>query len=440
MTPMPAFDFVHHDDGSATLVDVGGETARRLGALFRRLEARSSHYAALLCAADGSDPVARLGAMPATDKATYRTTLAREALAGLGNENFVIDLSSGSTSRPVGRFCRTADDLSEQAATERAFRRAGIGRGDRVVFADVGAAQIYDFYGRAARALGAADVAYLHMTADLDATLAALRKLHPDVFLTIPSLLARAGNRLGAVWSRENSPLRCLISTGEAMPASQRAAIEGAWGCRVMSLYGTTETGCLASECVCEDGHHFDVDAHVLTLRHAQRLGPDTLEGELLMTTVEMYTHAVVKYAVGDMVRVSLAPCPCGDPAPRVWHLRRVQDAFVFAGEKFHHGMILDALRAVAPELDSLTLEIDEPPEGPEQVALRAVIPEVFHARRHELRQMLREGIFELDSLVRARLVAVDVVCRPPANGTGQTRKTPRVIDRRAAASRGASA
>ena len=139
---MPVFDFVHHDDGSATLVDDAGRAALHLESLCQKLGNRSPHYRALMQPLASRDPVALLGAMPVTDKATYRTVLAREALEGLGSESFVVDLSSGSTSRPVSRFCRTVDDLSEQEATERAFRRAGIGKDDRLVFIDVGMAQI----------------------------------------------------------------------------------------------------------------------------------------------------------------------------------------------------------------------------------------------------------------------------------------------------------
>ncbi len=279
--------------------------------------------------------------------------------------------------------------------------------------------------------MGVAEVTYLHLTHDLDAMLTALRALRPSVILTIPSLLARAEKHFAGLWPAGTSPLRCLISTGEPMPAKLRDAIKRAWGCSVMSLYGTTETGCLASECRCEDGHHFDVDAHVLTLGQPRRVAPDMLEGELLLTTTQICTQAVVKYAVGDIVRVGLAPCPCGEPTPRIWHMRRTQDAFVFAGEKFHHGMILEALRAVAPDLDSLLLEIDDVPDGPEHVLLRAVLPEEFASRHSVLLEVLRDRIFELDSLVHAGLVRLEVDCRPATARDAQTRKALRVIDRR---------
>jgi phenylacetate-CoA ligase len=430
---MPEFDFAFHEDGSATLIDGAGRAAGDLRALFARLRERSPHYRALLPPLAECEPVAALAAMPATEKTTYRTELAREALADLRGENFVIDFSSGSTARPVQRFCRAADDLSEQEATERAFRRAGIGRGDRLVFIDVGMAQIYEFYARAARSLGVAEVTYLQMTQDLDATLLTLRRLRPDAILIIPSLLSLMERHLSELWPGVASPVRCVIGTGEPTPPKLRVAVKEAWGAQVFSLYGTTETGCLASECACEDGHHFDVDAHVLTLRNTNRIDNSTVEGELLLTTTQIQTQAVVKYAVGDIVRVSTVPCRCGEETPRIWHLHRTQDAFVFAGEKFHHRMILDVFRRVAPDLEALTLEIDDVPEGPEHVLLRAVVPESFAVRKPLLLDTLRKGIFELDSLVHAGLVRVDVDCRQ-ASASPRKRKSVYVIDRRGAA------
>ena len=425
------YRIIRHSDGAATVVTRDGLVHARLEALFCRLQAQSTYYRAQIAATGigSDDPIALLGALPETNKAIYRTTLVPETLAALGDASFVTDFSSGSSSRPVLRFCRMADDLSEQETTEQAFRRAGIREGDRLVLMDVGAAQIHDFYARAARNLGAIDITYLHLTRDLDAALGALGRLRPSVLLTIPTLLVRAASQFDRFWPRSGCPLRCLISTGEAMPTSLRLAAKQAWFCRVMSLYGTTETGVVASECVCEDGHHVDVAAHVLTVRAPHWIDAYTVEGELLITTPHVYTHSVVKYAVGDVVRISVRSCGCGEPTPRLWHLGREQEEFVFAGEKFAYSMILGALQKAVSDLHALTLEIEDVAAGHEQVVMRAILPEAFRPRAHELLAVLREGIFEIDSLVRFGLVRLEIDFRPPSEEAGRKRR--HVIDKR---------
>ena len=93
--------------------------------------------------------------------------------------------------------------------------------------------------------------------------------------------------------------------------------------------------------------------------------------------------------------------------------------------------MILEVFHSVAPDLDALTLEIDDLPEGPEHVLLRAVVPDSFSTRKPLLVEVLRKGIFELDSLVHAGLVRVDVDCREASAEASRRRKDVRVIDRR---------
>ena len=93
--------------------------------------------------ADPEDsPVEVLGRFPPTSREDYRDTLRPEALSRLGGDRFVCDYSSGSTGRCVLRLATPADELAEQAVTERVFRRAGMRGGDAFVCADVGFPEI----------------------------------------------------------------------------------------------------------------------------------------------------------------------------------------------------------------------------------------------------------------------------------------------------------
>ena len=174
---------------------------------------------------------------------------AARALSRLSGDRFVCDYSSGSTGQCVLRLATPADELAEQAVTERVFRRAGMRGGDTFVCADVGFPEIYEFYARAARALGVARSTYLHLNRDFARSLEPIRRLAPDVFLTLPSLLARCWPHLRSVWPRGRSPIRSLIFMGEPMHPGLRREVAETLGCRVYSFYGTTETGGMAGEC-----------------------------------------------------------------------------------------------------------------------------------------------------------------------------------------------
>jgi len=418
--------------GEASLVGRSESFRQRLGGYFARLHQTSGHYRAAMAGrqlSPAAEPFAILGAMPVTEKSTYRDALQAEALAGLERESFVTDFSSGSTAHCVLRLCRPADDLAEQEVTEAAFRRAGLGPGDRFVCLDVGAPEIYDFYFRAARNLGVARCAYLHMNRDAERACRPLRGLAPTVLLSVPSILIRAWPHIAGIWRGEAAPIRALIHMGEAMHPAFRAEVEAAWGCRVHSFYGTTEIGGLGVNCAESDGIHFDPSDALPTIEAPRWLDAETVEGEILFTTPSLHTQGVVKYRVGDRARLTVAPCACGDPTPRLWFLGRTHDAFVIAGEKFHHDAILEALRQAAPDLRMLSIEVMDSAAPGGHCLLRLTLPEALADRAEALLDILRYEIFELDSIYRYGLVDFDLAFVPAAGFEG--RKLRRVVDRR---------
>ena len=328
--------FEVHASGDVSLIPDGDGFARRLSRYFANVKAASPHYRGLIETASQAarGPLDILGKMPVTTKETYRTTLLAEALATINGATFVTDFSSGSVASPVIRLCRTVDDLAEQGLTEQVFRRSGLTRGDRVVAMDVGAAQIYDFYSRAARNIGIRDFHYLHLTHQWAQSIAPIRCLQPTVIITTPSLLVRVWPHVAMVWTPEKSPVRIIISIGEPMHSGFREIVERAWNCRIVSFYGTTETGGIGSECCERDGHHFDPELIVPTLISPSRLSAECFEGEACLTTLHVQTQSVVKYAIGDTIRLSTARCVCGEASPRLWFKDRIQDAFCIGGRE----------------------------------------------------------------------------------------------------------
>jgi phenylacetate-coenzyme A ligase PaaK-like adenylate-forming protein len=425
------FRLHRHADGDVTLVDRDGGVERALAEYVADLERRSRYFGAKLAAVGRLEPGALglVGGLSATEKADYAGPLAGEALAGLCSEQFAADSSSGSTAKPVARLYRPDDDRADTALTIDVFRRSGLRASDRFVCLDVEAAALHDFYLRAARAAGAARTGYLHLTADIAGSVAPLARLAPAFVLSVPSVLAHAWPALSQLWPPGACPIRCILLIGEPTPAQLRATIKARWCCKVISFYGTTEAGGIGAECAREDGHHVDALTNILTLAAPHFLDSETAEGELLVTTPGQRTHPVLKYRVGDIVRLSTAPCSCGEPTARLWVLRRTQEAFTFAGIKVGYDAILAALRSVAPDLEGITVEIsDGAPDGP-QVVLRVRIPDAFQSSAPRLRAVLREGIHKLDALCRYGLVQCELALIP--SGHTISRKQRRIVDMR---------
>lgn len=426
------FRFQTHDDGAASLVGTRAVDLDRMRRFFARIHRTSDHYRGVMDRSGlsaGDSPVDVLGRFPPTSREEYREVLGPEALARLSRDRFVCDYSSGSTGRCVLRLATPADELAEQAVTERVFRRAGMSGGDGFVCADVGFPEIYEFYARAARALGVERTTYLHLNRDFGRSLGPLRRLAPDVFLTLPSLLARSWPHLRTYWPRGRSPIRSLIFMGEPMHPGLRREVAGTLGCRVYSFYGTTETGGIGGECGFGVGCHFDPASFGATIARPEFLDEHTMQGELSLTTWALRDHPVVKYAVGDVVRITTRPCECGEASPRLIVVERAHEGIVLAGLKLRYQTVLDALARVADGLDRIVVTLSDLPESEGHTLMRIDLPRRFAALERGLLDVLKHGIFELDDLYQFGLVRFQLGFQDE-EAFGR-RKQRRVIDRR---------
>lgn len=424
--------FQTNPDGSVSLVGTRERDIDRMRRFFASLRRVSEYYRDVLdglSVSPGEPPSEVLGRFPTTSREVYQDVLRPEALTRLGRDRFVCDYSSGSTGQCVLRLATPADELAEQAVTEQVFRRAGVRGGDTFVCADVGFPEIYEFYARAARALGVARSTFLHLNRDFRRSLEPLPALAPDVFLTLPSLLAGCWPHLRSAWPEGRSPIRSLIFMGEPMYPGLRREVSETLGCRVFSFYGTTETGGMAGECGHGDGCHFDPGRFGVTVERPVFVDGTTVQGDLAVTTWHLRDHPVVRYAVGDVVRVTNGPCACGEPTPRLFLVERTHEGFVLAGLKLRYQTVLAALNRVAGDVDPMTITLSDLPDAEGHTLMRLDMPARFAHLETAFLEALRFRIFELDDLYQFGLVRFEIGFQNDA--VTDRRKLRRVVDRR---------
>jgi phenylacetate-CoA ligase len=99
-----------------------------------------------------------------------------------------------------------------------------------------------------------------------------------------------------------------------------RAQIEARWGARVLDHYGLTEVGPVAFECWEHPGglHVNEAEYIAEVLDRDGHAVEDGELGELVLTNLGRTANPVLRYRTGDIVRRSLAPCPCGRPFARL--------------------------------------------------------------------------------------------------------------------------
>ncbi|MBI5837852.1 MAG: phenylacetate--CoA ligase family protein [Candidatus Eisenbacteria bacterium] len=142
------------------------------------------------------------------------------------------------------------------------------------------------------------------------AVLADLVRLRPEVVYGYPSFLALAARAA----EEQRLPLprpRRLITHGEVLTPATRALLERAFGCPVRECYGSAEVFRLAFEC--DHG-----TLHVPPTVAVVEADPATRDADgfadVLVTPLYLRAMPLIRYRLGDRVRLAESPCACGLP------------------------------------------------------------------------------------------------------------------------------
>ena len=142
-----------------------------------------------------------------------------------------------------------------------------------------------------------------------------LNALAPTILVTYPTAAALLAEqaRSGALTVRPAE----IWTGGETLTAPVRRFIEEALGCTVCNSYGASEFLSIGWECA--QGHmHANTDWVILEPVD-ERMRP-VPAGEVshttLLTNLANHVQPLIRYDLGDSLRISDAPCACGSPLP----------------------------------------------------------------------------------------------------------------------------
>ena len=146
---------------------------------------------------------------------------------------------------------------------------------------------------------------------------AALNAYRPAFVASYPTMLSLLAHERKA-GRLEIDPVS-LWSGGECLPASTRAEIEAAFGCRVSNEYGASE--CLSIAFGCREGW-LHVNADWVLLEPVDDDYRPTPPGEpsrtVLLTNFANRVQPIIRYDLGDSIVVKREPCACGSPLPAI--------------------------------------------------------------------------------------------------------------------------
>lgn len=151
-------------------------------------------------------------------------------------------------------------------------------------------------------------VSFLQPTARLVAELDALV---PTVLSTYPSMAALLAQE--HLDGRLKIAPREVWTGGETLSAAMRAFTKEAFDCALVNSYGASEFLALACECRC-GGMHLNSDWVILEPVDGQgRAVPSGEAGATtLLTNLANHVQPLIRYDLGDRVRILETPCECG--------------------------------------------------------------------------------------------------------------------------------
>jgi len=285
---------------------------------------RAKLAAAGLRAADDIRTLADLRRLPFTTKQELVADQEAHPLFGT-NLSFPLEQfvkyhqTSGTTGRPL-RWLDTEVSWNWWLRCWAAvYRAAGVGPGDRVFFA-FGFGPFVGFWSafEAARVAGAMSIPGGGLSSEQ--RLRMLMDIHATVLVCTPTYalhLADVAQRSGIDLAR--SDVRVTLHAGEpgASIPSIRQRIEEAWGARCFDHTGATEVGATGFSCAARDGVHLNEAEFIFEVIDPQTLEPAN-EGELVVTNLGRHGMPVIRYRLGDAVRLQQKACACGRTFARI--------------------------------------------------------------------------------------------------------------------------
>lgn len=284
--------------------------------------------------------------------------------------------TSGTTGLPTFSYTLGREDVSMlNDAMRLMFGQAGIGRGDRVLFAHA-----LGIYATSALLPPLRSTGILPIDVDVrggaEMILKFVKMTKPVAAMMTPSLaqylIDRIPIELGC--RPRDLGLRALFVVGEigvGIPEIKQK-IEDAYGCRVydwIAPVGQT----LAFSCNSDVYHGMhavtpDTDLYPLDLvdpetkKHIPAV--DGAVGEAIYTSLRRKTLPVLRYASGDIIRVHTRPCPCcGFVGPRIEVVGRSDDMLIIKGVNVYPSAIKEIINEFRGDLSGeMRIVLETPP------------------------------------------------------------------------------
>ena len=263
-------------------------------------------------------------------------------------------------------------------------------------------------------------LSFLQPVADL---VARLNDLAPTALATYPSAaeLLAAERRTG----RLRIAPREVWTGGETLSPAVRRFVHAAFGCPVADSYGASEFLSLASECR-SGGLHLNSDWAILEAvdDRGQPVPAGETGSSTLLTNLANHVQPLIRYDLGDRVRLHAQPCDCGSPLPRIDVQGRADDTLQLTAADGHAVFVLPLAISTVLEEEAGLFDFQLVQQGPRELVLSTGMG--GDTARSELRRA-REALGAFLARQGAAGLRIRCRCNDPVHH-GRSGKTQRIV------------
>lgn len=272
-------------------------------------------------------------ALPILTKDEVRSQLIELLTDGHDPATTPLGHTSGSTGKPLAFWYDETKHELMRAGMMRSYMMAGWRPGQKIlnfwgarqdttrggVFANAA----WDDFVAAEKTIPAHEIS----TEKLDAWARFVRHYRPTLLQGYASILAALARHVLARGIVMPESLIGVYSTAEVLTEEMRTTMTAAFGCKVFNQYGSREIPNIA--CECRHGR-----MHVFT----DMVWLESLDGELLVTSLTNRLMPMIRYANGDCGALVDETCDCGSPFPLMAMGLCRQNDFILApdGRRLH--------------------------------------------------------------------------------------------------------
>ncbi|MEK7992907.1 MAG: AMP-binding protein [Planctomycetota bacterium] len=336
-----------------------------------------------------------------------------------------IYFSGGTLGRPTMHPYTSEDWEAACERTARAFRYTGIKAGDSVaVLHPFDIWSIGPEFVQALAQLGATVLPIgIHLSEE---TICGLLHRHPVTALcAAPGHLCRIVNA-AAKTGHPLPPVQWIIVSGEPVTAAQRAYLHQFLGGEVFSLYGCSELDTLACECAAHNGLHLIADDLYIEVLDPSSQQPvaEGETGEIVVTSQRTQAMPLVRFAIGDLVRLVAGGCLCGTDSPRIEILGRGEERVPLGdGTDLSAFQISAVLEPFCDEILDWQVLLSGPPERVELQLLVAFNEAWSTDVLQAIESRIRKASVDLEDCLAASIIAV---CRVSPASLAELERTGR--------------